>query len=310
MQAVTGITTQEGTSGDPDRNLCRLGRSSKGELPLRNVYFLPGYPQPSPGSRALHCNFAPDRIDTPQQLAAWMARFQTHDENARQVLQNVCSQKDGKRTIGWTNPICQQWLAAASTADRDAYSQFVCGQHPDLEECRCVNRSQDKLYQGIDGARWGNDGCWWRPCQDPEKYHIPSTVAQAEYCPQSCRQILTIAGNLQNLTIQDFQQSIACDFSSNQNRYECISGVCRATPDGQYETPNCNGMCTRLGWTCVQGACAYVVNGSSPFITDCMCEGVEKEEGDAQVKLALSTGIPILLFGMSVLIYRLVSKRR
>lgn len=306
---VTGITTQEGTSGNPNPNLCHLGPSSTGELPLRNAFFLPHYPRPSPTSRALHCQFERDRIDAPGQLEQWMRRFQTHDENARQVLQSICSQKNGDRTLGWTNPICQQWLAAASTADRDAYNQFVCGQHPDLEECRCVNRSRDKLYQSVEGSRWGNDGCWWRPCQDPEKYHIPSTIAQAQYCPQSCRQILNIAGNLTDLTIENFEQSIACDFSSNEQRYDCISGVCRATSNGQYENPSCNGVCARLGWTCIQGACAYVPNGEHPFITDCKCQSIAEDGLDPQVKLALSTAIPAILFGMSVLIYRLVSKR-
>ena len=302
MSIVTGIGST--TQSTPDPSTCRrIGLSNLGRDPFVKAYFRTNYPNPSPSTRTLFCDYDVSHINTPNQINQWVRQFQTNDWSANRVMQEACSQVVDGQTLVWSNDRCKQWRESLTPSQRDSLGVFICRKHPRLEECRCVNRSLDPIYEAAGGVEWGNDGCWWKPCRDDKQYHIPSTIIQGMSCPNSCRQILNVAGN--NVLIDDFKQSIRCDFATSQPRYECISGQCRPTPDGQYTTSTCNEQCTSQPlWGCVNGKCVQTPTGTFTSKEECNCS----EDNNKTLYIILSVAGPIGLAIIAYIVYR-ISKR-
>jgi len=314
----------------PNEDQCResVGFSEAG-LPLYiegSAAFRDGWPNPGGGAKTLFCTYDLNRIDTIQQRDNWLQNFQADGDDAYLVMRAVCGEVDPgqDKTRIYTEPTCQLWYSSLSDIKKDDVGNYICNRNPqpNLEECRCLNRENDSTYQVIQGGQWGSDACWWEPCRNPDRYHVPSTLQEIEECPNACRSIIQVVNDIGgSVVIDNLTQDVKCDFNE-QNTYMCISGDCRRTEcevgdDGCYTTSNCDGKCeARQGWYCDRnGLCQEAIcSGDNCYTSLRECQDVCHQTSgglDTTTVLILSVvGGIMALVGVVYIIYRIVIKKK
>ena len=184
----------------------------------------------------VQCEWNANHIDTHEQYKALM-NFEAHSDAWDFAHEQFCSEVTDKCM---TNPItgkppsrcsrlrqegedgdkCRQWLAE-SLDKRRMMHRKICDLN-DLEECRCVNRSQDPLYKKVVSdltfrSEIGNtaanqDSCWYIPCKNPNFFHVDDDLHKPE-CANHCQSIVKIKDV--DTGVVDFSSVINCDFSTN-----------------------------------------------------------------------------------------------
>jgi len=326
---VVGEGVQTENLETPSESQCQasIPLSSQGLSPFieGTARYIQGYPNPSAsGTRTLFCDYYLSRFDQVPQMDEWLKSFQADDYDAFLVMREVCSgTDDGKQTRVFTNDTCRQWYTSIPDPDRDNAADYICQKHPFFEECRCMQRNLDPIYNTIRKYQWGSDTCWWRPCKEPATHHVPSTMVVPEECPQACRTILDVAGTIDgDLNITDWQQSVDCDFSDAANAtYRCISGDCRqstCSPDevNCYKTADCEGHCKqRVGWMCQRsGDCRQeMCTGSECYdsaercLENCRREVIEPYDWTPWIVIGAIAGF-VALTGLTYLIYSKIKR--
>lgn len=115
---------------------------------------------------------------------------------------------------GQTGEVCRDWRSKnIKTADDSQYR--YCQSNSSDPTCACYQRSSDPVYSLISGDISFNDGCWYRPCSDPESYLVASNLINDDPpCPDEnviCPEVNRVIGeSVSNIPVSQFEKSITC----------------------------------------------------------------------------------------------------
>ena len=110
------------------------------------------------------------------------------------------------------------WNQLKDTKVRETFMNQYCTKFPDNEACMCVNRSTNRAYLDIkanvqDPSGHSNDGCWFMPCSNPNKYFVPSDISTAN-CPPLCLDTVNIKAGDKVYINGQMKQSNNCKSTS------------------------------------------------------------------------------------------------
>lgn len=121
--------------------------------------------------------------------------------------------------------LCRDWLKEQYLAQTNneqthrSYDNIVgnhCDSTGDLDECMCVNRMDDPVYQDIrkySGNQIGNASCWYKPCAEGIDQGMLRDTDIESYdtaCADTCSNVISIVGSHYNTLPSDYQQQISC----------------------------------------------------------------------------------------------------
>jgi len=189
------------------------------------------------------CSYDLSKITTTDQVETWKSTFGMDESYMNSIMPNFCSKASHEcpgdpvtgqpletcsRILGTgaDGKICREWAGKSKVnpnyyAGLDRAMTTYCNDNPKSVQCQCINRGMDPLYKAAGGESSLTDVispfCWWRPCKDPDKYLVTSSLFTAK-CPSNfevCQQIHKFTAEA-NSTIQakDFESKIACSFNS------------------------------------------------------------------------------------------------
>ena len=138
---------------------------------------------------------------------------------------------------------CQAWITQGytgnpfSSASADATMIQYCGQYPNSPDCACINRSQNSVFNALNGtgSSLGNPHCWYTPCIDSKVALIPSSIVNYTCTLNVCQQIENIINNKNsNISVGQAQNTINCNFSNTNGGTGSSTTSTTSTPT----TPN------------------------------------------------------------------------
>lgn len=88
-------------------------------------------------------------------------------------------------STGQDGTMCRAW-ATREPVRSDTTKRDICRAHGSLDECRCLNRRENEIYQAVEGSMQMPDQCWFAPCQDFKNQLIPREMQTQDGCPPSC----------------------------------------------------------------------------------------------------------------------------
>lgn len=165
---------------------------------------------------------------------------------------------------GWIrDPECRIRLANDADLDptyMDNTLRNFCERHPNLEECKCYQRSRDPAFRTL-AAELGpvNPGCWYEPCRQPNKIWRPPGINSSQ-CPDICQAVLRVVQD-GKVTEEDISQTVQCNFGTGPApRFRCREGKCQAEEcvlgePNCYDSPDCGLECQVLNYRCQGGLC-------------------------------------------------------
>jgi len=206
-----GFCTAQPRCVHPDRDECNIGLSSKGANPLIEVEWDKKAP-------SLKCVYNIENIDSRNQLLAFNDKFGiNNDLEAKYCTQKVTTcpnqMKECSRlkSIGEGGNECRMWFEKQPNNIRDATIQNYCLKN-NTEDCKCAKRSENSTYNAMKGAHAINDGCWFSACANTSgNYLVPSNLINPQ-CPDKLCQVLFDIIKDGNVSIDNVQNDIECDF--------------------------------------------------------------------------------------------------
>lgn len=115
---------------------------------------------------------------------------------------------------------CRDFYNSLSEEKQKDVIDAVCPGEPTIEglpECRCVNRELDEDYWAVEAnAPPICDGCWWKPCNDPDHYFQPPNLREGK----NCKCPSTICGqfnsffNDRDIDLRNIQNKISCNLDA------------------------------------------------------------------------------------------------
>lgn len=124
----------------------------------------------------------------------------------------VCSITASESSQG---KICDGLLKDLPYNAGDAEKRDFCARYPALQECKCLARAFDPIYQkGLDHLNISSvaDACWWQPCKVAtagREIHITRDDAAKE-CPN---ELCVVINNIENVTDTDIaglESNVSC----------------------------------------------------------------------------------------------------
>jgi hypothetical protein len=193
-----------------DPSTCSIGLDKDSKNPISKVTWNRRAP-------SLKCQFDLDKINTRSQVLAFNEKFGDN----KLVMSKFCSQKSNTcprgleecsrlLSVGDDGNMCREWFNTQSASTRDTFMQNYCFTH-DTEDCKCFDRTHDKLYNSLKPAEPVNDGCWYTPCANEQEYLVPSNLVNPT-CPSDiCEVIYNIAQD-RDVNIDDASNVVSCAF--------------------------------------------------------------------------------------------------
>ena len=209
----SGFCTSQPTCAKPERAECDIGRSSNDLDPLISF----GWDREAPN---LKCVYNLDDIDTRAQVLAYQDKFgENSDIEAKYCIQKVSECPEGMnecsrlKSIGEGGNECRVWFESQEPNIKDATILNYCLLH-NTEDCKCVNRADDPVYQSAKAGHSINDGCWYTACAGSGKYLVPSQLANPT-CPDKMCQVLYDIYQDGNVDLDNIQNDIVCQFDDS-----------------------------------------------------------------------------------------------
>lgn len=209
-----GLCQTQPVCSRADPLTCSIGLGINGENPLIKY----GWDKTAPN---LSCSFDLDKINTRDQIVSFNNKFgMNNDVEAHYCTQKVTTCRPGIKecsrifSVGEGSTECAKWFGQLSSDLKDVTMNSYCRQH-NTQECKCVNRFDEKTYKAMKGYKSFNDGCWYAPCVDEEKNFIPEHLRNPTCPDKICQQLYEFI-NDQNITIDNVKDDISCDFTSQQ----------------------------------------------------------------------------------------------
>lgn len=109
---------------------------------------------------------------------------------------------------------CADWFSQLKDG-RNAFINKIC-KNENMDECKCVNREQDPVYQSVVSKELKDpvlDYCWWKPCQNSSKYLLPTEFTSPEniQCPTNiCSVNFYIEDTGRDVNIDNIKSDISC----------------------------------------------------------------------------------------------------
>jgi hypothetical protein len=109
--------------------------------------------------------------------------------------------------------------AITDTSPQDDAMRRYCSNNPaDQSACYCIDPSKDPDVVQISK----NDdlkvhkACWYVPCQNSNKYLVPTKVREPSTCPNVCQQLIQIKNNKNlNINFGKIKAKISCNFNDD-----------------------------------------------------------------------------------------------
>jgi hypothetical protein len=91
-------------------------------------------------------------------------------------------------------------------------------------DCSCVERSKNKTYNTLRLDSSINDGCWWKPCGDPNTYLVPPNIVRGTTnCDSVLSQIATkINRQWSRLDCCDLQDFVIYAPNGTEENINCV----------------------------------------------------------------------------------------
>lgn len=189
--------------------------------PLR-VEFVSEHPENSQYTRGepVKCIYEAGAVQTLEDINTWIRNFGRDDTLKQKILPRFCSQKRSGadcaentcklkanqqgcvptctvfNAVGGEGEICREWKNEMRTKDpslHDTTLENACKTHK-TDDCDCILRGSDPLYQQLKQGKPYEDRCWWTPCANPSSFLV-KTNDQGGACPSTiCQQIINAAG--------------------------------------------------------------------------------------------------------------------
>jgi hypothetical protein len=202
---------------DKDKELSKISRS---------VWAGPKY---SPNVR---CSYDPTNFTTADEVKAFTRLWKDnkdYPEAYNRVMFNYCTQTTDKDCVKnpYTNEpmkectmlfnkddtICTNWFNNLKAKESDAFIAQVCKEHEDLDECKCVTRESDPIYQAVSTTKPVSDGCWWKPCKNTGTNLVPSLLRNPT-CPSNlCETSINVDRTKHDVSIKDINNYITCGYN-------------------------------------------------------------------------------------------------
>lgn len=164
------------------------------------------------------CVYNLSDFNTYNRIVAFRNKFPKDDANFNKIMVQFCASPSTNCSTGEskcsnlkdTGPagiFCRTWWASASDGDKAAVGTNYCAAN-NTQECACINRSQNPLYQALVKASQANDCCWWAPCKNADEYFVPSTPCVT--CPTNVCEAVVEAFDSNNFNAKTIGQDIDC----------------------------------------------------------------------------------------------------
>jgi len=106
--------------------------------------------------------------------------------------QTLCS---GLRALTEVGGFTRTWFASLPAPQRDTLMAAVCGNNPNLAECKCINRAGDNDYNTMKQIRGLSDSCWFLPCMNSTDFFVPSALENPTCPTNTCEIVSTYMSN-------------------------------------------------------------------------------------------------------------------
>lgn len=231
-----GFCTSQPRCTTPSKTECEIGNNNTNQNPLIKYEWDQRAPK-------LKCTFDIKKINTKPQILKFVDEFGENDSLYSQYCTqkvSTCPQNMSEcsriKSIGDGGDMCRQWFEAQPSHVKDSTIQNYCLRH-NTEDCKCVNRINDSSYRAMKGAHVINDGCWYTACANTAKHLIPSHLKNPS-CPDKLCQIIFDIMKTGNVTIENVQNDIVCQFDNPPN-----------PPNGNGDTENPSNITDVLSFT-------------------------------------------------------------
>lgn len=273
----------------PNASLCNIGNDSQGQDPRIDAFFRgtdSGNTAIS-STRPIFCAYDVDKIDRPEQLQALQRQgvvFPGQDQD--ELMRHFCKQVSGDNCALKAGPTgepmtqctryfqrnlagdeCLRWfndLRERRPNYANALITNICQASPNLDECVCLRRSEDPLYNLFAPQLPANPGCWYWPCRNDTHAWLPSDIDNRQ-CPDICEAAINITANAENINLENVRQRVNCNFegSGDPPTYSCLGGECQATrcipgrDANCFRDPSCGKLCAAAqgSYQCLEGQC-------------------------------------------------------
>lgn len=196
-----------------DNSMCSIGTDKTGQNPLTHVSWNREAP-------ALKCQFDLAKINTKAQVDNFKDKF----GNNSALMSKFCTQKVEEcpdkikgcsrlMSTGDGSDICRAWFQGQSNATKDAMIQSYCI-HNNTDDCKCINRANNDVYNAVKPGKIINDGCWFTPCANASKFLVPSNLHNPT-CPSNVCDVIYNIVEDRDVDISDITNEVECDFSGH-----------------------------------------------------------------------------------------------
>lgn len=151
---------------------------------------------------SVNCTFDSTKLDTKEKLKQIELLFGTsskeYDKLMEDITKHIGQDKCGQDPVtGKQRTMCSTLTSYRDTAEharvwfnmlddkrRDHIVQEICMKGQNMDECKCIQRSTDPVYGKVEryNADGRRDKCWWKPCQNADRFLIRSDMYNYNKC--------------------------------------------------------------------------------------------------------------------------------
>jgi hypothetical protein len=214
----------------PNITECALGAAPGDEEPTYRVDWTPG------GLKKITCQYDFDKIKTVEQVYKYIELFNPDPNESEfyRLMNKFCSANSAnciidpttknqittcsKVTSTGTDPfssVCKKWFNGLSNQNRDSFISNLCTGSKNAE-CKCQNRANDPIFTSLKDllSTAVQDACVYVPCKGSPAFLLNSTDLRPKCPEQLCQNIYTVSNVAGNVTIQNNQNYLACQYNS------------------------------------------------------------------------------------------------
>jgi hypothetical protein len=210
-----------------DTTLCGSGDSNLSGALSSVTWASPG----DEGSKrpTVNCNYDATKL-TGSAALAFYNRFGNGNASFNTAMRTLCQQpatsnsqcNDVSRPCSKftaSGPDCDvcRALFPAAGAERDSMVKSLCADYPGLQDCACINRTNDPMYNVVKPTMPFIDGCWYAPCANTATNLVPTDVV-ASNCPSNiCGNLIGAITNNTITNTAQLQNTVTCDIKNVNN---------------------------------------------------------------------------------------------
>lgn len=223
-----GLCTSARICTPVDTDVCKINSVLTSALNETESKFLEKPPNFIPAMVA--CKYKLDSFKKPEDYFMWVDTFGQNDESdtllgklcgttvdEKDCMDNVPKCSGYRKTTQFGNE-CRRLLEkkyADHSADYNTLINEVCLKNNDLDECKCVSRTDpaNTIYQKLKTMLPVNDGCWYIPCVN--SFCLRQSDVRDPVCPSSFCQSAIQAIDAEDVDIRNNKVLINCNFSED-----------------------------------------------------------------------------------------------